>query len=277
MTSGSSGASYPEFNAEDAKVRPKAAKNTPLRVPLREPLRPLRLISRPFGCGLAALRLRVKNPFRMAELRPILETPRLVLRELALDDLDFVAGMLAHPEVMASWPKPYTRDEAAEWIRRQQERYARDGYGYWLALDKAGGRPIGQAGLLAQIVDGVAETGIGYIIHRPFWRQGYATEAARACRDYAFGKLGKERVVVLVRPENVVSLSVARKLGATPERETVYAGFVHSVWVCKQPPAILTARRRGRNRARRWWRPGRNTRRCRCQKTRCCWRWWKRP
>ena len=169
----------------------------------------------------------------MAEARTILETPRLVLRELTLDDLDFLAGMLGHPEVMAFWPKPYTRDEAAEWIRRQQERYARDGYGYWLAFDKAGARPIGQAGLLAQIVDGVAETGIGYIIHRPFWRQGYATEAARACRDYAFGKLGKERVVVLVRPENVVSQSVARKLGTQPERETVYAGFAHTVFVGK--------------------------------------------
>jgi len=136
---------------------------------------------------------------------------------------------------MAFWPKPYTRDESEAWIRRQQERYARDGYGYWLALAKAGGRPIGQAGLLAQIVDGVAESGIGYIIHRPCWRQGYATEAARACRDYAFGKLGKERVVVLVRPENVVSQSVALNLGAQPERETVYAGFVHTMFAAIRP------------------------------------------
>jgi RimJ/RimL family protein N-acetyltransferase len=111
----------------------------------------------------------------------ILETPRLILRELMLDDLDFVAEMLAHPEVMAFWPRPYTRDEAEAWIRRQQGRYTRDGYGYWLALDRTSGRPIGQAGLLALSVDSVAETGIGYIIHRPFWRQGYATEAARAC------------------------------------------------------------------------------------------------
>ena len=73
---------------------------------------------------------------------------------------------------MLFWPKPYTRDEAEAWIRRQQERYAHDGYGYWLALDKASGQTIGQAGLLAQQVDRVEETGIGYIIHRPFWRRG---------------------------------------------------------------------------------------------------------
>src|SRR5882762_1010613 len=100
-------------------------------------------------------------------MRIILETPRLVLRELSLRDLDFVAEMLAHPEVMHFWPKLYDRSEAEAWIRKSQERYARDGFGYWLALDKAGGQPIGQAGLLRQEVDGVTETGIGYIIHRP--------------------------------------------------------------------------------------------------------------
>jgi RimJ/RimL family protein N-acetyltransferase len=116
------------------------------------------------------------------EMRVILETPRLRLRELNLGDIEFVAGLLAHPEVMHFWPKTYTRDEAEVWIRRQTERYARDGYGYWLALDESG-QPIGQAGLLAQQVDVVPETGIGYIIHRPCWRQGYATEAAAHCRD----------------------------------------------------------------------------------------------
>jgi len=161
----------------------------------------------------------------------ILETPRLVLRELSLDDLDFVAAMLAHPEMMKYWPRPYLRDEAEAWIINFRERYLTDGFGYWLALDKAGGRPIGQAGLLRQEVNGVVETGIGYIIHRPFWRQGYATEAALACRDYAFNKLGKKRIVVLVRPENTVSQRVACKLGAKPEGTTVLAGFLHTVFV----------------------------------------------
>lgn len=172
----------------------------------------------------------------------ILETPRLVLRELEPGDLDFIAELLAHPEVMQFWPKPYTREEAEAWIRRSQERYARDGYGYWLVLDKVSGQPIGQAGLLRQDVAGDIETGIGYIIHRPFWRQGFATEAATHCRDHAFEKLGQERIVVLVRPENVVSQSVARRIGGRREREIDFAGLLHTVFGISRPAPARAGR-----------------------------------
>ena len=163
-------------------------------------------------------------------MKLILETPRLVLRELTVDDLDFVAEMLAHPEVMHFWPRPCTRDEAADWIRRHQQRYARDGFGYWLALDKPTGRPIGQAGLLTQELDGVMEIGIGYMLHRPLWGQGYATEAAAACRDHAFAKLGKLRVTATVRPENLPSRRVAERIGLRFERMTTWAGLPHMLF-----------------------------------------------
>ena len=107
-------------------------------------------------------------------MQTILETPRLVLRELSLGDLDFMASMLAHPEVMRFYPKCYSRDEAAAWIRRQMDRYAQHGHGGWLALDRATGEPRGQVGLIPQTIDGVPETEIGYLIHRPFQRRGAA-------------------------------------------------------------------------------------------------------
>src|SRR3954462_1166044 len=107
---------------------------------------------------------------------PILVTPRLALREVTLDDLDFVAAMLADPEVMRFYPRRYSREEAEGWIRREVDRYARWGHGRWLVLDRSTGQPVGQVGLTLQAVEGVEEPEVGYLIHRPFWRQGLATE-----------------------------------------------------------------------------------------------------
>jgi RimJ/RimL family protein N-acetyltransferase len=88
-----------------------------------------------------------------------------------------------------------TQGQKAEtWVERQVNRYARHGHGLWLVLDRASGQPVGQAGLLIQNVEGVEEKEVGYLIHRPFWRRGFATEAALACRNYAFDALGRQRV-----------------------------------------------------------------------------------
>jgi len=94
--------------------------------------------------------------------KQILDTPRLILREMSPDDLDFVATMLADPEVMQFYPKCYSREEAATWIERQMRRYARHGHGLWLALDKMTGQPVGQVGLLIQNVHGVEEKEVAY-------------------------------------------------------------------------------------------------------------------
>lgn len=153
------------------------------------------------------------------------------MRELTHNDLEFLTEKLAHPEVMRYWHRPSTPEEASEWIDRHRERYRTHGYGYWLAIEKASGQPVGQAGVLAQEVDGVEETGIGYILHRPFWGQGFATEAARGCLRYAFETLGRARVVILIRPENAPSLRVAERLNARLERSTHSAGFEHLVFV----------------------------------------------
>ena len=159
----------------------------------------------------------------------ILETPRLILRELDLSDLDFVELMLSHPEVMHFFPKCLTREECEQWVLRQQARYSEDGYGYWMAVDKTSGDPVGQAGVVKAEVEGREEPSLGYIMHRLHWGRGYATEAAAACRDYVFDTLGRSRVITLVRPENLPSLGVALKIGLTIERRTIYARYEHFV------------------------------------------------
>jgi len=164
-------------------------------------------------------------------------SPRLAFRELTAGDLDFVAGMLGHPEVMRYYPKVQTRDEAMEWIERQLGRYARDGHGMWLMSDRATGEPRGQVGLVMQEIDGVAEPEIGYLIHRPFWRQGLATEAALATRTWAFETRALPRVISLIRPENLPSQGVAAKLGMTPEKRAQFHGLEHIVFSVRQGTA----------------------------------------
>lgn len=164
-------------------------------------------------------------------MRTIFETVRLVLREETLDDLDFMAVMTADPEVMRYYPNCYSRAEAEAWIRRNLDRYAKDGHGQWLVLDKATGEPVGQVGLAMQNVERVEEPEIGYMIHRPFWRRGYASEAAAATRDYAFQTLGKKHVISLIRPVNLPSQGVARKIGMKPrERHVEFRGYEHIVF-----------------------------------------------
>jgi len=160
-----------------------------------------------------------------------LETERMVLRELDRQrDLDFLASLLAHPQVMAHWPAPLSRDEAAAWIDRQLDRYERDGCGYWMVELKATGEPIGQAGIMFIELAGKREAGLGYMIHADHWGHGYATEAARACVEWAFANLHVPRVVAPVRPGNAASIRVAQKIGMRPATQTMFAGFEHVIY-----------------------------------------------
>ncbi len=165
----------------------------------------------------------------------ILETPRLRLRGLTAGDLDFVAEMLADPEVMRFYPKRCDREESRQWIGRQLRRYADHGHGLWLVEDRRDGRALGQVGLLRQQVEGQWEPEIGYLIHRPFWKNGYATEAALGVREDAFGVRGERRVVSLIRPENLPSQAVARRLGMAPEREVSFRGLPHLLFAVRAP------------------------------------------
>jgi RimJ/RimL family protein N-acetyltransferase len=168
---------------------------------------------------------------------PILTTPRLTFRELTPDDLDFVAAMLGDPEVMRYYPKCYDRDESAAWIERQRDRYRSHGYGLWLVGDRATGEPVGQVGLIPPRHADVPEDEISYLIRRPYWHRGLASEAARGVRDYAFETLGRTRVVSLIRPENGPSQGVAGKIGMVrePDRLVEQLGLAHWVFAADRP------------------------------------------
>lgn len=157
----------------------------------------------------------------------VLETERLSLREMAMADLDFVAAMLANPEVMRFYPSVLSRQESQAWIERQLRRYSEHGHGLWLAVEKATGEPVGQIGLMTQEVEGRSEPEIGYLLDQKFWHRGFATEAGLAVRRHAFSTLDKPRVVSLIRAVNLPSQAVARRLGMEPEREVLFRELPH--------------------------------------------------
>jgi RimJ/RimL family protein N-acetyltransferase len=167
-------------------------------------------------------------------MRPVIETARLVLRELDTADLPAMVELLGDPQVMAFWPRPYTAEEAAGWITRQQDRYARDGCGYWLAVDRASGQPIGQVGIMMMEIDGRREPGLGYILHHRHWGRGLATEAAAASCAWAFESLGAERVVALIQPRNAPSRAVAERLGMVVEGQMLHADLDHLIYAMRR-------------------------------------------
>lgn len=167
----------------------------------------------------------------------VFETERLIAREMSLDDLDFVARQLSDPEVMRFYPQPYSRAEAQGWIERQRKRYEEDGHGLWIVQSRDTGEPVGQVGLLLQSVDEQQEPEIGYLIHRPFWRRGFASEAAFATREYAFDVRRYPSVISLIRPDNLPSQGVARKVGMQPRRLTMFAGLEHWVFAASRSRA----------------------------------------
>jgi ribosomal-protein-alanine N-acetyltransferase len=171
----------------------------------------------------------------------IIETDRLRLREMEVADLDFIATMLADAEVMRHYPATYNRSEAQGWVERQRKRYAEHGHGLWLAIDRATGQPVGQIGLLLQEVEGKLEPEIGYLLHKPFWHQGLATEAGLGVRRYAFGSPNRSRVISLIRPANAPSQAVARRLGMSLEKEVTFLKRPHFVFsVSRQAATGLT-------------------------------------
>ncbi len=95
---------------------------------------------------------------------------------------------------------------------------------------KTTGEVIGDCGLVWQEVEGHQELEIGYHVRRDQQMQGYATEAASACQEYAFNVLDNVRVISLIRPENIPSRRVAEKNGLKIVQETLWRDIPHYIY-----------------------------------------------
>ncbi len=143
----------------------------------------------------------------------ILETERLYLRELGQGDFEALCQILKDPAVMYAYEGAFNDSEAQEWLDRQILRYQKWGFGLWAVILKESGELIGQCGLTMQPWKEQEVLEIGYLFRRLYWHKGYATEAARACKNYAFKTLGADEVCSIIRDTNTASQNVALRNG----------------------------------------------------------------
>ncbi|MFR8088335.1 MAG: GNAT family N-acetyltransferase [Lachnospirales bacterium] len=146
-------------------------------------------------------------------MNQILETKRLVLREMEEADYEALCRILQDPEVMYAYEHAFSDEEVREWLQNQIRRYREERVGLWAVILKESGEMIGQCGLTLQPYGTERVVEVGYLFQKTYWHQGYAIEAAMACREYAFKMLKISSVYSIIRDNNLASQKVAERNG----------------------------------------------------------------
>ena len=149
----------------------------------------------------------------------ILETERLILRQLTADDSEFILELLNDPSFIRNIGDRNVRtiDDACSYILNGPvASYTKNGFGLYLVLVKETNESIGMCGLIKR--DGLEDVDIGYALLPRYWSNGYAVEAARATMTYGRDVIGLKRLVAIVDPANEASIRVLEKLGLRYEK-----------------------------------------------------------
>jgi [ribosomal protein S5]-alanine N-acetyltransferase len=145
---------------------------------------------------------------------PSLNTKRLILRAFETSDVDPLFQILAEEEVLRYFPNPKSppREKVDRLIQNQLEQWEQYGYAWWAVTLASSGELIGWCGL--QFLPETGETEVGYLLGKPWWGKGYATEAASASLNFAFQDIHHlDEIIALVHPDNQASIHVIEKIG----------------------------------------------------------------
>jgi ribosomal-protein-alanine N-acetyltransferase len=149
----------------------------------------------------------------------VIETKRLILRPLAMDDLEDLFALYHSPDVRKYYsegiPSYEETKKELEWMINTC--YAKYGFGMWATIHKETGKFIGRCGLTPMDIEGHEEIEVGYMLAREYWGQGLATEAAQAILQHGFEQAGLSRLISVINPGNESSSKVAMKIGMTLE------------------------------------------------------------
>lgn len=149
----------------------------------------------------------------------IVETERLTLRRLTVDDAEFVFALLNEP----SWLRfigdkgVRTLEDARAYIENGPlAMYQRFGFGLYVTERRTDGVSMGMCGLIKR--DGLDDVDIGFAFLPAYWGRGYAFEAAAAVMDYGRNVIGLTRIVAITAPDNESSARLLEKLGLRFDR-----------------------------------------------------------
>lgn len=158
-------------------------------------------------------------------MAPVIETPRLLLREFVASDVEALAPIYGDPET-SQWlgdGSPRDRAFTSREIERFRRLYAKCGFGPMAVILKESGVLIGSCGL--QDLDGGEDVALSYVLGKPWRGKGYSSEAARAVLKFGFESLGLPRIVAVAQPVNAESVTVMKRLGMTFVSEQSYYGI----------------------------------------------------
>ena len=143
----------------------------------------------------------------------VIETERLLLREMTYDDFSALYQVLADSEIMQHYSYTFDENKVRNWIERNIERYRVFGFGLWAVCLKETGEMIGDCGLTMQLIKGEIKPEIGYHIRADKQRNGYAKEAAIAVRDWTFDNTPLNIVYSYMKYTNEASIKTAISYG----------------------------------------------------------------
>lgn len=168
---------------------------------------------------------------------PIMRTARLTLRPLQPEDAVILHRIYQTEGVLRYFPNPNppALEKVLRFVIEQEHHWEKYGYGNWGILPNDQSEIIGWAGL--QFLLELDETEVGYLMDKPYWGKGYATEAARLSLQFGFNHFALPRMVGLVHPENIASRRVLEKCGMTYEKTIPIWGINLMKYYIQRQPA----------------------------------------
>ena len=161
-------------------------------------------------------------------MKKVIETDRLILRELDVNDSENFFYLNSDPEVLKyTGDLPFSSITAAESFLVNYSEYKKNGFGRWAVIFKETGSFIGWCGLKLNeenLVD------IGFRFFKKEWGKGFATESAKAVLDYGFNTLKLKEIIGRTSKDNVSSISVLEKLNMTFWKKDSFEGVKESVY-----------------------------------------------